>query len=47
MEPESIAVKGARVHNLQDVSVTLPRNRLICLTGVSGSGKSTLVNYLF
>ncbi|MCH7700627.1 MAG: excinuclease ABC subunit UvrA [Planctomycetes bacterium] len=41
MEPESIAVKGARVHNLQDVSLTLPRNRLICLTGVSGSGKSS------
>jgi len=41
MEPESIAVKGARVHNLQNVSLTLPRNRLICLTGVSGSGKSS------
>jgi len=33
---------GAREHNLRDVSLTLPRGRLICLTGVSGSGKSSL-----
>lgn len=41
MEPTEIQVRGARVHNLQDVSVTLPRNQLICFTGVSGSGKSS------
>ena len=33
---------GGREHNLRDVSLTLPRGRLICLTGVSGSGKSSL-----
>ena len=37
-----IAIKGAREHNLRDVELTLPRNQLICLTGVSGSGKSSL-----
>ncbi len=41
--PESdIIIKGAREHNLAGVDVWLPRNRLICLTGVSGSGKSSL-----
>ncbi len=40
--PEVIRVVGARVHNLRDVSLTLPKNKLICLTGVSGSGKSSL-----
>ncbi|MCB9857752.1 MAG: hypothetical protein H6818_18875 [Phycisphaerales bacterium] len=42
MEPEFIEIKNARVHNLQSVSMTLPRNKLICFTGVSGSGKSSL-----
>ncbi len=37
-----IVIKGAREHNLRDIQLTLPRNRLICLTGVSGSGKSSL-----
>jgi excinuclease ABC subunit A len=37
-----IVIKGAREHNLRDVDLTLPRNSLICLTGVSGSGKSSL-----
>jgi excinuclease ABC subunit A len=37
-----IVIRGAREHNLRDVSLTLPRGRLICLTGVSGSGKSSL-----
>ncbi len=37
-----IVVRGAREHNLQNVDLTLPRNRLICFTGVSGSGKSSL-----
>ncbi len=36
-----IVVRGAREHNLRSVNVTLPRNRLICFTGVSGSGKSS------
>jgi len=37
-----IVIKGAREHNLRDVDLVLPRNKLICLTGVSGSGKSSL-----
>ncbi len=37
-----ILVKGARVHNLKNVTVTFPRNQLIVVTGVSGSGKSSL-----
>ncbi len=41
METRSITVKGAREHNLQNVSLTIPRNELICFTGVSGSGKSS------
>lgn len=39
---ETLFVKGAREHNLKDVSVALPRNKLIVVTGVSGSGKSSL-----
>jgi excinuclease ABC subunit A len=42
MAEESIFIKGARVHNLKDVSVRLPRNKIIVITGVSGSGKSSL-----
>ena len=37
-----IIIKGAREHNLCDVDLVLPRNKLICFTGVSGSGKSSL-----
>ena len=37
-----IVIRGAREHNLRDVSLTLPRNKLIVMTGVSGSGKSSL-----
>jgi len=39
---KNIIIKGAREHNLKDVTITLPRDRLIVITGVSGSGKSTL-----
>ena len=42
MPASDITIRGAREHNLQGVDVTLPRNQLICLTGVSGSGKSSL-----
>jgi excinuclease ABC subunit A len=38
----SIQVRGARVHNLRNIDVDLPRDRLVVLTGVSGSGKSSL-----
>ncbi len=38
----AIFIKGARVHNLKNVTVTIPRNKLIVVTGVSGSGKSSL-----
>ncbi len=38
----SIEIKGARVHNLKNVSLKIPRNKLIVITGVSGSGKSSL-----
>lgn len=39
---DSIFIKGARVHNLKNVSVGIPRNKLVVVTGVSGSGKSSL-----
>lgn len=39
---DAIRVRGARVHNLQGVSLDLPRDKLIVLTGPSGSGKSSL-----
>ena len=39
---EPIFVKGARVHNLKNIDVSFPRNKLIVVTGVSGSGKSSL-----
>src|SRR5437764_14891829 len=42
MPASDILIKGAREHNLRDVSLVLPRNQLICLTGVSGSGSSSL-----
>ena len=41
MEPTTITVRGAREHNLDNVSLTLPRGKLVCFTGVSGSGKSS------
>ena len=42
MEEKYIEVKGARVNNLKNINVTIPRNKLIVITGVSGSGKSSL-----
>jgi excinuclease ABC subunit A len=42
MAAEELIVHGAREHNLKDITVRLPRNRLICITGLSGSGKSSL-----
>ena len=42
MPVSDIVINGAREHNLRDVDLVLPRNKLICLTGVSGSGKSSL-----
>jgi excinuclease ABC subunit A len=42
MATTDIVIRGAREHNLRDVSLNLPRGALICFTGVSGSGKSSL-----
>ncbi|MCM3878309.1 MAG: excinuclease ABC subunit A, partial [Thermoanaerobaculia bacterium] len=39
---DSIVIRGAREHNLKNLSLTIPRNALVVLTGVSGSGKSSL-----
>lgn len=39
---EDITIQGARTHNLKDISLTLPRNKLVVITGLSGSGKSSL-----
>ena len=39
---ESIKIRGARTHNLKNINLDLPRNRLTVITGLSGSGKSSL-----
>ena len=39
---ENIIIKGAKLHNLKDVDVVIPRNKLVVITGLSGSGKSSL-----
>jgi excinuclease UvrABC ATPase subunit len=40
---ENIIIHGARVHNLQNFDISIPKNKLVVATGVSGSGKSSLV----
>ena len=40
--PEAIRIRGARVHNLQNVDLDIPRDKLVVITGLSGSGKSSL-----
>ncbi len=42
MAHDWIAVRGARVHNLKNIDVDIPRDKLVVLTGLSGSGKSSL-----
>ncbi len=42
MAQDELVVHGAREHNLRDITVRLPRNALVCITGLSGSGKSSL-----
>lgn len=42
MEPKFISIRGAREHNLKNINLDLPRNKLIVITGISGSGKSSL-----
>ena len=42
MSTDKIVIKGAREHNLKNVDVTIPRDKLIVMTGLSGSGKSSL-----
>ena len=42
VEPDNIEVFGARVHNLKNIEVSIPRNQFVVITGISGSGKSSL-----
>ena len=42
MADDRIVIRGAREHNLKNIDVTLPRNKLVVISGLSGSGKSSL-----
>ncbi len=42
MVPDKILIKGAKVHNLKNIDVEIPKNKLVVITGISGSGKSSL-----
>lgn len=42
IEEEFIEIVGAREHNLKNINITIPRNKLVVITGLSGSGKSSL-----
>ena len=42
MKNQEIVIQGARAHNLKNVSLTIPRDKLVVMTGLSGSGKSSL-----
>ena len=42
MSIDKIVIKGAREHNLKNIDIELPRDKLIVMTGLSGSGKSSL-----
>ena len=39
---DNLIIKGARTHNLKNISVSMPKNKLVVITGLSGSGKSSL-----
>ena len=42
MDNDKIIIKGAKEHNLKNISLEIPRNKLVVITGLSGSGKSSL-----
>lgn len=46
-ERRNIVLKGGREHNLQNIDLTIPRDKFVVVTGLSGSGKSTLALTLF
>ena len=41
-EPKEIIIKNARVNNLKNISIKIPRNKLVVISGISGSGKTSL-----